>query len=1252
MNVSRFSIRFTLASCSKPTRQLKRVFSKTAIYTSFLPRSNNTKAKSVFETTLEAHKDSTGSRFPHSSNSGVPHRPVNKTRKGVIRQLADLLHLTPAAKPVTEKSSQRKTVWLAGNAGERTTNLLNAFSRDHRYYRQPPEHLQPAHPSFANTKFVRGPSLEHPERDRNYWLAYTPCASASLHSPLSCGTFDILKQSTMKNWLQFITVPTADTPSTALILHYDEKRYLVGRIGEGTQRACIEMGISLRKAEDLFITGTCSTESTGGIIGMILTVADVVSSARKDEPWHVKEARRLTRVKRRQRADELAGKGGFKAAAREDDASVEDEDTFLTMYGPPNLTHSLAAARRFVFRRGLPVKVHEMRPEEQEPVRDEKGRWLPTFADENLKVWAMSIKPVDNIEPKSTEITPRKARKRTIDEANGMLPESSENMTEESDAERNYRHDQLRKGVLADMFSSTWHMDTLTEQSLDEVKLPAKIWVRNPDTKSLELYSGPMPGGSEPLPHPMPKVLVRKPWPGALVTSLPPTTPRDEAVSYILSNHPARGKFDPKRARALGVNMGPDCTKLTGGESVLSKDGHTITPDMVLGPERQGGGIAIIDLPSDKYVDALVNRAEWKDEDVMAGVAVVVWILGPSVTANPTLRQFMEEKRHLQHIVSSPDHSPNQLAMDGAATSSIRLAQIDMAHYPIPYFDNNTLPQTSFRAFEDTIVSLPTAVKVAQRGQVIQLEPKIAVQDDKVVPPLDTAALIAEPASQAVIDAAQSARSSLQDPRLSEELDAWNAQLPMANAEVIALGTGSALPSRYRNVSATLVRVPGYGSYLLDAGENTLGQLERVFKPAELIEVMKDLRMIWISHLHADHHLGTVSVIKAWHHVVHGPDSKVPTTSPALFKSLKLDTRTTSPSQRLPYLAVVSDINMLHYLSEYSDVEDYGYQHIIPMNISPAGLISSKPEPSTLRLSHKECPMQIISPHHYPSLLGLRNIQAVSVNHCHGAKAVAMTFPNVIETTKEPFKIAYSGDCRPSAHFAAIGARATVLIHEATFEDELIGDAQAKKHSTVREALGVGSLMEAKCVVLTHFSQRYQKIPVMDNFWTAADAVTEAIKGEEQEQERLAGIEPEEGEEIRGLIQEESVPIDALAQEEANLLVQDEPTPNSTPSKNHDMKVIVAFDYMRVKVGDMAKMERLRPALAKLFEEDIAKEEAKKAKKLVNGDGDADSIRSGEMPKKGRNKTKQPQTKSQNKQQPDKQEQKPVKPDEEPINQA
>lgn len=44
---------------------------------------------------------------------------------------------------------------------------------------------------------------------------------------------------------------------------------------------------------------------------------------------------------------------------------------------------------------------------------------------------------------------------------------------------------------------------------------------------------------------------------------------------------------------------------------------------------------------------------------------------------------------------------------------------------------------------------------------------------------------------------------------------------------------------------------------LLDCGEGTFGQFVRHFSETEeLLKVLKNLKLVYISHLHADHHIG------------------------------------------------------------------------------------------------------------------------------------------------------------------------------------------------------------------------------------------------------------------------------------------------------------------------------------------------------------------------------------------------------------
>lgn len=48
---------------------------------------------------------------------------------------------------------------------------------------------------------------------------------------------------------------------------------------------------------------------------------------------------------------------------------------------------------------------------------------------------------------------------------------------------------------------------------------------------------------------------------------------------------------------------------------------------------------------------------------------------------------------------------------------------------------------------------------------------------------------------------------------------------------------------------------------IFDAGEGSLGQLRRRYG-SELKSVYENLRLLFISHMHADHHLGLASLLK------------------------------------------------------------------------------------------------------------------------------------------------------------------------------------------------------------------------------------------------------------------------------------------------------------------------------------------------------------------------------------------------------
>ncbi|KAI1175847.1 hypothetical protein F4777DRAFT_588319 [Nemania sp. FL0916] len=882
----------------------------------------------------------------------------------------------------------------------------------------------------------------------------------------------------MLNYAQIITAPTADTPGTMVMMHFDNQRYFFGQAAEGLQRALVQRKIGAMRIDTMFLSGPVEWRNAGGLLGMILTLADALASSKLQSEANNAAKQKLLEQKQQEQNSQKQQKQQQKKQDQKPSSSTRPEATTpssLNIHAGKNISHLLATGRRFILRKGMPVRPHEIRSDPRPTAATTATTTTtttahsaePDWTDHNIQVWYMPVEADADVKTSATG----SPRKRRHDEFRGTDTATADGTSADAAADapttRSESSQQAAEAIVAHMFDSDWTMDALIETTLHQVSLPAKLFVRDKEGH-LQVYTGPMPGDGDEVPD-IP-VYVRKPWPGAVINELPKTEPSKQSLCYIVKGHDRRGKFNPQAAERLGVAK-QDYRRLTNNESVQAKDGSIVAPEMVLGATVPGSGFAMVDLPDISYIDALVGRSEWADTRIMNGVHVIFWLVGSGVIDDTRVQEFMQKMSSVKHIVTSPDTCPNMLALESVATQSYKLRCVDSDRFPIPAHSNE-------RSVAETPVPSSSTYEV---GRYIH-------QDDQIVPFPDIPKLARNGVSGAngvddkVWALASQAKMKVAHPDFVAKVDKAEADIPNRDAEVISLGTGSALPSKYRNVSATLVRVPGYGNYLFDAGENTLGQLRRVFG-AELPSVLRDLKVIWLSHSHADHILGTVPVIKAWNDA----------------------TKESNPSAKL---MVAAHSYLTLWLREYADVEEYGFERLV---LAPFFRKNDLPPLFSLPRTFND-----METAHF----GLTKIEGCWVNHCVGALATVFTFPSGL-------KIAYSGDCRPSDTFAEMGRGATLLIHEATFDDELKGDAIAKKHSTASEAISVGRQMGARRILLTHFSQRYQRIPNMEEDF--------------------------------------HIPSD---------------------SESRDEVVLVAFDYMRVKLGDFRKAQAFLPAIQKLLEEE------------------------------------------------------------------
>ena len=106
------------------------------------------------------------------------------------------------------------------------------------------------------------------------------------------------------------------------------------------------------------------------------------------------------------------------------------------------------------------------------------------------------------------------------------------------------------------------------------------------------------------------------------------TDHRADTIGWALVEHQRLGRFDPERARALGIPEGPLWGRIHKGESVTLADGREVTPAELVGPTRAGRTVVysgdtrpcLSVITAARGADLLVHEATFgTDEEARAG---------------------------------------------------------------------------------------------------------------------------------------------------------------------------------------------------------------------------------------------------------------------------------------------------------------------------------------------------------------------------------------------------------------------------------------------------------------------------------------------------------------------------------------------------------------------------------------------------------------------------------------------------------
>lgn len=585
-----------------------------------------------------------------------------------------------------------------------------------------------------------------------------------------------------------------------------------------------------------------------------------------------------------------------------------------------------------------------------------------------------------------------------------------------------------------------------------------------------------------PLPRKFPKLEVKR-WSESTIPDGAPAAPPprgrhaagDVTICYFCHTNDVPGRFYPKRAAALGLKPGPAYGKLSKGESVTLPDGSTITPEQVRDDPVPGRVVGIFDVPTSAHLASLLAHEKIASYKGLDSVAVVYHFTPEAVVGLPAYVEWMGTfHKSTVHIVVNATTSPPVPAFTASTSLLCKLHAVQRAIFPLPHPLSESVTamggSSSGADESSTVEGVRTDGRTVVAGRLLQRFELVPLRHAG----LDNSSSLGLP------DPAQLMESVSADAKLAPLIAAndaaWRSAVSAADTarvdpefEVSFLGTSSAIPSKYRNVTGIYAILGRGRALMMDAGEGTYGQLVRKFGRVGdgdatsvrrgcgrvgVTAALNAVKVVWVSHMHADHHLGLPRIICQ---------------------------RTASQP-----LLVIGPTRLQEWLQEFA-VLDRRLRDRFYFVDAASFLARSFEVYETAAVAF---PSGAFAGHDDPraiaegvlSAVGLSELRVTLVEHCYQAYGIR------ISTSEPGLSVVYSGDTVPCDALVELGRGCDVLIHEATFEDGMEEEASAKKHSTTAQALDVWKRMGARYLILTHFSARYPKLPSLGGLVRVEDS--------------------------------------------------------------------------------------------------------------------------------------------------------------------
>lgn len=277
--------------------------------------------------------------------------------------------------------------------------------------------------------------------------------------------------------------------------------------------------------------------------------------------------------------------------------------------------------------------------------------------------------------------------------------------------------------------------------------------------------------------------------------------------------------------------------------------------------------------------------------------------------------------------------------------------------------------------------------------------------------------------------------------------------------QVVFLGTAGSIPTPTRALPAIAIQRKGE-LIMFDCGEG----IQRQMIQAKVGFHRKN--KVFITHMHGDHVLGLPGMLQTMSLLDRKEKLKVygPVGIQAFIEAINTTVQFT-----LTFPVAVTEIDEANVVFEDKEYQIYAFKtdHVVP---SFGYALIEKPRPGRFnpeKANVLDVPEgKLWSQLQYGKKVKLADGRVIDPKQVMGAP-------------RQGRKIVYSGDTRPAKSLTEIARNADLLIHEATFDDELLERAQEDGHSTPSHVAEIAKNAQVKRLVLTHISARYKNAQIL-----------------------------------------------------------------------------------------------------------------------------------------------------------------------------